>query len=208
MSVFRTKLEARGTQNEQVRKTQPRTDCIDSEIAGKRNEGGLVMGVAKRLGDFLVESQVDFEVVPHPYTQSSSDSAEVAHVDPDRLAKAIVVVTTGPERKYRLAVLPASSDIDVGELSDVVGEELELAQERDLSELFPDCSFGAIPAVGAAYNLQTVIDSALNTHGDVYFEAGDHQDLIRLGGDQFHQIMQGAGVGSFSYPNRRDEFRR
>jgi Ala-tRNA(Pro) deacylase len=166
------------------------------------------MAIAKTLSDFLREKRVEYDVVAHPYTQSSSASAEAAHVDPDRLAKAIVVAAAGPERAYRLAVLPASSDIDVGELSDVVGEDLELAQERELARLFPDCSLGAVPAIGAAYKLQTVIDSALKTDGDVYFEAGDHIDLIRIGGAAFHQLTQGAGVGSFSYPIDRDEFRR
>jgi Ala-tRNA(Pro) deacylase len=201
-------MEKRGIHEEQEEEMRPQADRIEPDAARRDDRGGPVMAVAKRLGDFLREKGIEYEVVPHPYTKSSSASAEAAHVDPDRLAKAIVVVTTGPERKFRLAVLPASSDIDVGELSDVVGENLELAQEPELARLFPDCSLGAVPAVGAAYDLQTVIDSALNTHGDVYFEAGDHQDLIRVGGDQFHELMTGAGVGSFSYPVARDEFRR
>lgn len=177
-------------------------------FGGIMDHGDIVMAIPATVSNYLTKQGFDYHVVPHPYTKTSADTAREAHVEPDKIAKAVVVATVDGDRRYRLAVLPASTEIDVGELSDVLGETVELAEERELTELFPDCALGAVPVLGSAYGLQTVVDSSLNVHDDVYFEAGDHQELIRISGEHFQRLMESGGRGSFSYPATRDEFRR
>ena len=166
------------------------------------------MAIASSVSNYLTGKGCDYHVVPHRFTQNSASSAHAAHVEPSCVAKAIVIATITEPRQYRVAVVPASRDIDIVELEEVLGEDLELAEERELRELFPDCVLGAVPVLGAAYDLPTVVDDVLDTCEEIYFEAGDHTELIRVSGEQFQRLMANAIFGQFSYVAPRDEFRR
>jgi Ala-tRNA(Pro) deacylase len=49
-----------------------------------------------------------------------------------------------------------------------------------------------------AYGMQTYVDDSLMKHPDVYFEAGDHQELVHMSMDQFSTLMSDAESGHFS----------
>jgi Ala-tRNA(Pro) deacylase len=102
------------------------------------------------------------------------------------------------ERGYLVAVLPASHRIRIRELTEQLERSLELASEPELGELFQDCEPGAVPPVGAAYGLPTVVDDSLLNAPEVYFEAGDHEDLVHLSGVEFLSLLAGARHGRFS----------
>ena len=63
------------------------------------------MPIAATIQSFLSAHQVDFELVPHPKTTSSRESAEAAHVAGDHVAKAVLVRDAGG---FALAVIPGS----------------------------------------------------------------------------------------------------
>ncbi len=46
--------------------------------------------------------------------------------------------------------------------------------------------------------MQTYVDDSLMAQPDVYFEGGDHQELVHMSGEQFSQLMSDAGHGQFS----------
>ena len=75
-----------------------------------------------------------------------------------------------------------------------------MATEAELGQCFPDCEVGAVPPIGPAYNLKTLWDpdSSLGKQDKIYFEAGDHNELIHLRGDDFRDLMAGAEHGSYS----------
>jgi Ala-tRNA(Pro) deacylase len=73
-----------------------------------------------------------------------------------------------------------------------------LAEEKDLHEIFSDCSLGAIPPVGRAYGVNVLFDDHLTECEDIYFEAGDHTDLIHVSGKDFLVLMGDASHGEFS----------
>ncbi len=167
------------------------------------------MAIAARICDYLKNNDIEFHVVPHPFTTTSGGSARAAHVQPRQLAKAVVVEfkDTDPVR-YTLAVLPASHKIDVQELSKLLNEEVQLAEESELDALFPDCSPGAVPALAAAYGLETVAEVALKSNDEIFFEAGDHEELIHITAAQFDRLMAGVVFAPFSIERTHDEFRR
>ena len=76
---------------------------------------------------------------------------------------------------------------------------LGLATESELAGLFQDCAPGAIPPIGPAYGIETLVDESLLQMDDVYFEAGDHEELIHLSGKQFRELLAGARHGRYSY---------
>lgn len=82
---------------------------------------------------------------------------------------------------------------------EALNRPLELAEEREIERLFADCAPGAIPAAGQAYELETLLDEALTSLAEVYFEAGDHEQLVRVTGEAFLHLMRGARRGHFSH---------
>ena len=146
------------------------------------------MGIARRLEWYLNHQGVAHEIIPHPRTGSSRQTARVAHVDEDHLAKSVLLED---ERGYLLSVLPASRRVSLEDLRRQLDRRLELATEAELSEIFDDCQVGAVPPVGRAYGIPTVVDEALLHLEDVYFEAGEHQDLVHVRGAEFARLMAG-----------------
>ena len=153
------------------------------------------MTLPKTVSNFLAHKDVDYEIVKHPLTMTSQESAEAAHITGERIAKAVVLKD---DQGFILAVLPASHVLGTHSLGRLLARNPELAEEKDFQGLFPDCSTGAVPAVGAAYKLDTVVDEVLFEHPEVYFEAGNHEELVRLNAEQFKSVMRGAQKGTFS----------
>jgi len=136
--------------------------------------------------NYLNAMQIPFDVVQHEKTLSSMRTALAAHVPPHRIAKAVLLSDGG---SYLMAVLPADRHVHMGLLREQLGRRIGLASEREVMDLFGDCDMGAIPAVGSAYGLDMIVDDELMHEPEVFFEAGDHQDLIRISRDNFMKIF-------------------
>ena len=154
------------------------------------------MAMAKTLESYLLQHQVEYDLVPHPKTYSSRDSARVAHVADDHIAKAVIV---RDEQGHAMVVIPASHWLKLEALQQESGRDYVVAAESDATELFPDCALGAIPPLGPAYGLETFLDERLTTLANVYFEAGDHEDLVHVNGEAFHELLKGVRHGHFSH---------
>lgn len=153
------------------------------------------MTIAATVQKYLNDCGIDYDLVEHPRTLSSSRTAQAGHVPGDRLAKAVVLKS---EVGYTMAVVPASCHIRLGEIQDYLNRPIGLATEAEVGKLFDDCDLGAIPPVGRAYGMEVIVDDSLNEQPDVYFEAGDHLNLIHVNGPAFQRLMADAGHGSFS----------
>ncbi|MEW8380741.1 MAG: YbaK/EbsC family protein, partial [Candidatus Thiodiazotropha taylori] len=116
------------------------------------------MSISSTVQSYIEGQSVPFEVITHRHTQSSMESAGAAHIESEHLAKA-VIVKEGDE--YMMVVVPSDYHIHLGKLHKLLGREVGLATESELMELFPDCERGAIPPLGTAYRLITLVDSNL-----------------------------------------------
>ena len=153
------------------------------------------MAVAITLQDHLERLGIEYELVEHPYTETGLDTAERAHIPADKLAKSIILEDEGG---YVMAVCPASRRIKLGELYREINRRLEFADEAELAALLGDCALGAVPPVGELYGFEVVVDTDLFMQPDIYFEAGDHVDLVHVSADGFQKLMSGAEHASFS----------
>jgi Ala-tRNA(Pro) deacylase len=122
-------------------------------------------------------------------------TAEASHVPGDCLAKAVVVKQGGG---YLLAVLPASRQLRLDDLEGLLHRELELATEEEIGGLFGDCARGAVPPIGAAYGVSTVIDDSVAGQPEIYFEGGDHATLVHMSARELARLTEGAPHGQFS----------
>jgi Ala-tRNA(Pro) deacylase len=153
------------------------------------------MSIAHTLEDYIVQQGIHYDVVMHPHTRSSMETAEAAHIPGDALAKAVILED---EDGYLMAVVPATHHIRLGKLRQQLRRELRLSTEHDIARIFKDCVTGAIPPLGMLYGLPTVVDDALAERSDLYFEAGDHEELIHLDGSEFDSLYATARHGRFS----------
>lgn len=155
------------------------------------------MTIARALRDYLDEHHVLYDLVDHPASSDSMHTAAAAHVHGDSLAKAVVLED---DSGYLMAVLPSTRHVHLGLLHRQFERSIGLATEDEIGTLFADCDPGAIPPVGAAYGIETIVDDTLSEQPDIYFEAGDHHTLVHLSGSEFIELMKGAEQGSFSVP--------
>jgi Ala-tRNA(Pro) deacylase len=151
--------------------------------------------IAPTLQRYLDDQGVRYDLVPHEPTMSALGSAHASHIPGDRLAKGVVL---GDGGVYRLAVLPASHHLRLTDLRIELGQELQLATEPEIAEIFRDCERGAIPAVGACYGLDVIIDTSIEQQPELYFEGGDHATLVHMNSAEFARLNPQAQHGSFS----------
>jgi Ala-tRNA(Pro) deacylase len=98
-----------------------------------------------------------------------------------------------------LAVLPASRQLDRVELSHLMDRPVELATEDETRTVFRDCAAGAVPPIGPAYGLETIIDDQLMEQPEIYFEGGDHESLVHIPGEAFQALVRGVRHGRFAH---------
>lgn len=153
------------------------------------------MTIAKQLEWFLEAAGVDYEILPHPHSSHSLQTARRGRIPLHCLAKPVLLED---EYGYVMAVVPAARRVDIERLGAQLHRQLELATEAEVADLFRDCERGAMPALGAPYRIPTVYDESLAGLSDVYFEAGDHDELVHLSGPDFLELLSDSLHGRFS----------
>jgi Ala-tRNA(Pro) deacylase len=146
----------------------------------------------------LNEEEVEYELLPHARTERAADEATVLHVAPEEVAKTVVLVT--PDERVRV-VIPASERLDLDKARAAVGDgdELRMASERQLAIAYPMFELGAVPPLGGPRGDRVVVDRRLTTRESVVFEAGVHDeslrlrtaDLVRLAGATLADVCRG-----------------
>lgn len=155
------------------------------------------MAIAITLQQYLDNSDIDYELISHPYTQSSNETAQVGQISGEELAKAVLLEDAYGD--YILAVIPSTHRVDFAPLNKQLNMRLGLATESELKEVFSDCQPGAVPALAQAYGIPVIVDDSLSSHDDIYFEAGSHTDIVHMPGREFDQLMAGSQHGRFSH---------
>ena len=153
------------------------------------------MTIPYTVATYLHNHDVEYDVLTHLPTLSSQRTAQAAHVPGNQLAKA-VVLNDGTD--FVMAVIPASHMLETSLVFNFLQRTVEMAPENDFSMVFRDCQLGAIPPIGDAYGMVTIIDDALRTQSEIYLEGGDHQHLVHLHNDQFLKLIEGWSHGSLS----------
>jgi len=154
------------------------------------------MAVSNTLKRYLDSSNIQYDVLSHPFSRSSMETAEAAKVSGHQLAKGVIFKD---EKGYLMAVLPSPLHVQITILNELTERNLEMIEEDEVGRLFGDCDLGAIPPVGDAYRIEVVLETALVDEESIYFEAGDHQKLIHVKGEDFQNFLKNACSGRFAY---------
>lgn len=153
------------------------------------------MPIASRLKWYLDTHHIEYELIRHRHTTTSRGSARAANVPEGRVAKCVLLED---ECGYLIAVIPASCRLQLDEIEALLGRHLELATESELARIFTGCERGAVPPLGAAFRIPTAIDQSLLRLPDVYFEGGNHEELVHVTGRSFRILMEGSHEGRIS----------
>ena len=155
------------------------------------------MATAMTIERFLGQRHAPYNLVAHQRTGTSLQSARAAGILPQKVAKAVILKE---DHRYVMVVLPTARRLRLNELRHKFGCSFDMATEQELRQIFSDCDHGAVPALGAAYGIDTIWDDSLRSAADVYFEAGDHEHLVHLRTRDYLQLMAEGMHGTFSEP--------
>jgi len=152
--------------------------------------------ISSRLAQYFDQRGLQYEVSEHRLSRNSAQTARVAHVPPRLVAKSVILED---DDGFVMAVIPANRCVMLGHLASLLGRrQLHLSDENRIAAVFGDCDRGAVPPVGMAWGIETVVDEELEGHEVVYLEGGDHRRLLRMPGEQFAELMRAARHGRFS----------
>lgn len=152
------------------------------------------MSMSARLSSYLEQCGARYELCAHDHSRTSVQTARLAHIPEHQLAKSVILED---DAGFVMAVVPADSRVRIGELARMLGRhDLHLADERRIAQVFNDCEIGAVPALGMAWGVETIVDDELRESAEVYIEAGDHEHLLRMSDEQFSTLMRDAKHGS------------
>jgi Ala-tRNA(Pro) deacylase len=144
---------------------------------------------------YLNDRGIDYQLSAHRKTATSRQSAAAAHVKANQVAKAVLMNHGG---EYLMVVVPADSRVDNNRIDREMGTHYQLAPQNQVESMLDDCVPGAIPPIGRAYGVETLVDDSLASLTDVYFEAGDHEHLIHVSGIDFHKLLSDCRHGQYS----------
>jgi Ala-tRNA(Pro) deacylase len=155
------------------------------------------MNALHRMERFLDEHLIPFDLVAHPHSQTSVETARAAGVPLSRLAKGVLL--DGRECQL-VAMVPADQQVHLGKLGLDHGLEFSLADEASVGRLFSECEPGVVPGLPNAWGVEIVWDDDLLKQPDIYLEAGDHERLLHIETRYLREAFGDAPHCRFSQP--------
>ena len=142
----------------------------------------------KQLKEFLDSNNVKYVSVTHSTAYTAQEIAALTHTKGRDMAKTVIVKLGD---SLAMAVLPASFRADLEHLKEGIGvETISLATESEFRARFPGCETGAMPPFGNLYGMPVFVDESLTKEKEIAFNAGSHNELIRLAYGDFERLVQ------------------
>jgi len=156
------------------------------------------MAIAERLRSYLKKAKIPYDIVPHAQTENFLAAMDHAKIPVSELVKAVILKNR--KGQTLMAIIPALNFLDFRSLRRLQGESFHLVSRDELCKFFDDCTDGAVPAIGQAYQMQIVWDDQISEMQELYMEEGDHCGFVHMNTEHFTHIMQSQQHGVFSYP--------
>lgn len=145
------------------------------------------MAISTKIREYLEKESVKFETAEHPLAYTATEVAGTQHVPGKQMVKSVIVKTNGT---FLMCVLPAIHLLDFEKLKKIVSsQDLKLADESDLKNLFPEYELGAEPPFGHLYGLKVYADKLLEEDDEIVFNAGTHTDVVKIKYDDFKRLV-------------------
>jgi Ala-tRNA(Pro) deacylase len=140
------------------------------------------------LPSLLDEMGINYRLSRHDTTYTAQDLAAVEHVPGRKVIKPVVVKADG---QLVMCALPASHRVDLDTLrSQLQANDVQLAEEDELAEVFRGCELGAEPPIGKIFGMPTIMDESLFADERVTFQAGTHTDAVTMTLADYRKLAQ------------------
>jgi Ala-tRNA(Pro) deacylase len=144
---------------------------------------------------YLDRFNVRYQMTEHPTVFTAQHLAQVEHVPGRQVAKPVLVEADG---QLVLCALPAPDKVDLDALkTELEADDVRIASEEEVRQVFGDCELGAEPPIGALFGLPTFADESLLHAQRLTFQAGTHNEAVTLSTDDYCRLAQ-PGVGRFA----------
>ena len=142
---------------------------------------------------YLDKQDVQYSIVHCPVDKQGRWQGDIGDISPFRVARAMILKDISG---MVMAVLPITHRLKLDALNRQLHRKLKPADARDFHGVFADCSPGILPALGEAYNFETVIDDSLLDQDFVYVASGNAGELVRITGEDFQLLHSNAWYGN------------
>jgi Ala-tRNA(Pro) deacylase len=149
---------------------------IEAQAMNINKEG--VMPILKKLKEALDEEKISYEVYNHALAYTAQEIAARQHFSGKEMAKVVMLDVDGA---LVMGVVPGSRKISLDLVRANLGaKKARLATEDEFIARFPDCEIGAMPPFGNLFGLKVYVDPGLEEDENIYFNAGNHTQTVRL----------------------------
>jgi Ala-tRNA(Pro) deacylase len=144
--------------------------------------------ISAKLKDYLDNAGAAYKCHPHRPAYTSQEIAQSVHIPGREMVKSVILKTD--EGKLIVGVLSAKDAVDLDALKEEIGcNVLRLASETEFRGAFPTCSLGAIPPFGNVFSLPTYCEAGLSYNREIEFNAGTHDETIRMRFDDYKRLV-------------------
>jgi len=159
------------------------------------------MPILAKLKQVLDSRNISYEVYNHRPAFTAQEIAAIQHVPCRELAKVVILKVDGA---FVMAVLPASRKVSLDKVRAGLGAgEVALATVGEFASLFPECEIGAMPPFGNLFSLPVYVDFELEKDEAIFFNAGNHQQTVRLRYKDFKELVKPAVLSLIAEEKRR-----
>jgi Ala-tRNA(Pro) deacylase len=143
--------------------------------------------ISTKLRGYLNDAGVMYTAHPHRPAYTSQEIAQSVHIPGREMVKSVIL--KADDEKLVMAVLSANDAANLDMLRDEIGcGKLRLASEKEFSDAFPTCKPGAMPPFGNIFDLPTYCDANLSRNHEIEFNAGSHDETIRMRFDDYKRL--------------------
>ena len=160
----------------------------------------------KILKDYLDRDSAAYRCLSHPPGFTAQSLAYHCQVPGDQVAKTVIIELDG---RMAMLVMPASFRIRWDRMMDVLGTDfVELAEEEDFRDRFPDCDVGAMPPFGNLFNMPVYCSETLTQQPEITFAAGSHTEAMQIAMPDYLRLVQPVDIdqGFIRPSNRRPDW--
>lgn len=141
----------------------------------------------QQLKEFLDSQAAAYTCFEHPPAFTAQELAHHCQIKGDQVVKTVIIELDG---SMTMLVLPASWRIRWDRLSKILDTDfLDLADEGEFKDCFPECEVGAMPPFGNLYGMHVYCCEHLIHQPELVFAAGQHTESIRMATRDFLRLV-------------------
>ncbi|MEQ9545462.1 MAG: YbaK/EbsC family protein [Marinobacter sp.] len=142
----------------------------------------------QQLKEFLDQANVEYMCLSHPPAFTAQELAHHVKIAGDRVVKTVIIELDG---KMAMLVMPATWRIRWDRLSGILDTDfVDLADEQEFKDRFPDCEVGAMPPFGNLFGMSVYCAEALTEQQELAFAAGSHSESVHMKTTDFLDLVQ------------------